>query len=220
MVSVPVAAGAGASARASSQDRALVDRLLAGDEAAFSFLIERYHAPLIRLALLFVSSRAVAEEVVQETWVAVLDGLRAFEGGSSLKTWIFRILTNRAKTRGVREGRSLPFSSLSDPESDREPAVDPARFQPSGAWAEPPQRWDDETPERLLLRQEAIQCLEKAIAELPPNQRAVVTLRDVEGLESSEVCNVLEISETNQRVLLHRARARLRRALEEFTERQ
>lgn len=206
------------SPRASPQDQALVQRLLAGDEAAFAELLDRYHGMLLRLALVYVSSRAVAEEVVQETWVGVLDGLHAFEGRSSLKTWIFRILTNRAKIRGVREGRSIPFSSLANPEGEKDPAVDPARFQPNGMWAEPPRRWDDDTPEKLLMRQEALHRLGQAIAELPPNQRAVVTLRDVDGLDSEEVCNVLEISETNQRVLLHRARSKLRRVLEEYVE--
>lgn len=179
-------------------------------------LIDRHHGPLLRLAQVFVSSRAVAEEVVQETWTGVLEGLATFEGRSSLKTWIFRILTNRAKTRGVREGRSVPFSALGDPAPDNEPAVDPARFRSTGMWGEPPRRWDDETPEKLMMRQEFVRALEAALEQLPPSQRAVVTLRDVEGLDSAEVCNVLQISETNQRVLLHRARSKLRRALETY----
>lgn len=203
---------------ASHEDLRLLGRLLAGDEAAFTALVEEHHAALVRLAQVFVSSRAVAEEVVQETWVGVLDGLASFEGRSSLKTWIFRILTNRAKTRGVREGRSVPFSALSNPEHGKEPAVDPARFRPDGRWASPPRRWEDDTPEKILSRREALMRLEAALEELPPNQRAVVTLRDVEGVEPSEACNILQISETNQRVLLHRARSKLRRALEEFVE--
>lgn len=206
--------------RASPQDLALVQQLLGGDETAFAALVDQYHSMLIRLALHFVPGRAVAEEVVQETWVGVLDGLCAFEGRSSLKTWIFQILTNRAKTRGVRENRSIPFSSLAKPDNDCDPAVDPARFQPNGMWAAPLRRWDDDTPEKLVMQQEALRCLEQAIGELPPNQRAVVTLRDIDGLDSDEVCNVLEISETNQRVLLHRARSKLRGVLEEYVERK
>ncbi len=207
-------------ARASPRDLVLVERILGGDEEAFTSIVEQYHGMLLRLALAFVSSRAVAEEIVQETWVGVLDGLRAFEGRSSLKTWIFRILANRAKTRGVGERRSIPFSSLADPNDDHDPAVDPARFQPNGMWAAPPRRWDDDTPEKLVMHREALCRLEQAIRDLPPNQRAVLTLRDIEGLDSDEVCNVLEISETNQRVLLHRARSKLRSVLEEYVERK
>ncbi len=214
-----VAAGVVPLPRTSPQDLALVQRLLAGDEPSFVALVEQYQSQLLRLALIFVSSRAVAEEVVQETWLGVLNGLRSFQGRSSLKTWIFRILTNRAKTRGVREGRSVPFSSLSMEESNREPVVEPERFGPSGMWVTPPRRWDDDTPEQLLMRQEALARLREAMGDLPATQRAVVTLRDVEGLESEEVCNVLQISETNQRVLLHRGRSKLRRALEEYLDR-
>jgi RNA polymerase sigma-70 factor (ECF subfamily) len=199
---------------------ALVQRLRARDERAFSDLIDRYHGPLLRLALVFVPSRAVAEEVVQETWVGVLDGLDSFEGRSSLKTWIFRILTNRAKTRGVRENRTVPFSSFSVPEDDHEPAVEAARFHANGRWSVPPRPWEDDTPEKLLMTQQALQQMRTAIAALPPNQRAVVTLRDIDGLDSDEVCNILEISETNQRVLLHRARSKLRAVLEEYVERR
>lgn len=206
--------------RASGSDLALVERLRARDERAFSDLIDRYHGKLLRLALVFVSSRAVAEEVVQETWVGVLDGLARFEGRSTVETWIFHILTNRAKTRGFREHRTVPFSALSNPEEDHEAAVDAARFQPNGMWGIPPRRWEDDTPENLFMIQEAFQRLEGAIAELPANQRAVVTLRDVDGLDSDAVCNVLGISETNQRVLLHRARSKLRAALEEYVERK
>ncbi|MEO8601068.1 MAG: sigma-70 family RNA polymerase sigma factor [bacterium] len=205
---------------ASATDLALVAQLRARSPEAFSDLIDRYHGPLLRLALVFVPSRAVAEEVVQETWVGVLDGLDRFEGRSTLKTWIFRILTNRAKTRGVRESRTIPFSAFADQDGNHEPAVEAARFQANGMWGVPPRRWEDDTPEKLLMTQQAMQHLEVAIAALPPNQRAVVTLRDIDGLESDEVCNVLEISETNQRVLLHRARSKLRAALEEYVERK
>jgi len=171
----------------------------------------------------FVSSHAVAEEVVQETWIGVLEGISRFEGRSSLKTWIFRILTNQAKTRGVRESRSVPFSPLGHSTEDPEaPAVDPSRFHSSGYWVDHwnslPRHWDDETPERLLLSKEGLAQIEKAMSALPPTQRQVITLRDVEGLNPAEVCNILTISETNQRVLLHRARSRVRRALERYLE--
>jgi len=183
--------------------------------------VERYSPSMLRIASLYTPSRAVAEDVVQETWLGVLQGLDRFEGRSSLKTWIFRILTNRAKTRGQRERRSIPFSSLADRETDpSEPAVDPSRFQsdddrfPHG-WASPPASWD-EVPEERLLSTETLSKVEEAIAELPEMQRLVITLRDIEGWSSQEVCNFLDISETNQRVLLHRARSKVRRALEEY----
>jgi RNA polymerase sigma-70 factor, ECF subfamily len=200
----------------STEDAALVKRMLAGDEAAFTHVVERYHGSLIRVALAFVASRDVAEEVAQETWLAVLNGLPAFEGRSTLKSWIFSILTNRAKTRGVRDKRTVAFSELSNVGSDGEPAVDPDRFTLAGTWSAPPGRWDRDTPEQLLLRQEARAMMEQAIAGLPASQRAVVTLRDIEGLEAAEVCNILELSETNQRVLLHRARSKVRAALERY----
>ncbi len=202
--------------KASAEDVALVGRMLAGDEAAFTHVVERYHGSLIRVAMAFVSSRDVAEEVVQDTWLAVLNGLPAFEGRSALKSWIFRILTNRAKTRGVRDKRTVPFSELSSSGSDDEPAVDPDRFTSAGAWSAPPGRCDRVTPERLLLHREGRAVMEKAIAELPAAQRAVVTLRDVEGLDAADVCKVLDLSEANQRVLLHRARSKVRSALERY----
>lgn len=201
---------------ASVDEAALVRRLLAGDEAAFTQVVERYHGPLIRFAMLFVATRSVAEEVVQDTWVAVLHGLPSFEGRSALKSWIFSILANRAKTRGVREKRTIAFSELSAPGVEDEPAVDPDRFTSAGAWSAPPGRWDQDTPEKLLLHREALAVIDKAMAGLPASQRAVVTLRDVEGLDAAEVCNVLEVSETNQRVLLHRGRSKVRAALERY----
>jgi RNA polymerase sigma-70 factor (ECF subfamily) len=206
--------------RASREDIALVKRLLDGDEAAFTALVEQYHGRLIRLALAFVSNRASAEEVVQDTWLGVLTGLPSFEGRSSLKTWIFSILTNRAKTRGRRDKRSVPFSALTSADPEDEPAVDPSRFTPGGMWSTPPERWAEDTPERLLLRHETRSLIEHTIDDLPAVQRAVITLKDVEELDSAEVCNILEISETNQRVLLHRARARVRAALEQHLQRK
>ena len=199
------------------EDQDLVARLRQGDETAFAALIDRHHAALRRLARTFVSSDAVAEEVAQDTWVAVLDGLAAFEERSSLKTWIFRILVNRAKTKGVREARSVPMSALgSDDEESAEDAVDSSRFDGRGMWSAPPQRWETDTPEKLLHRKELVGELERAIAQLPERQRSVVVMRDALGWSSEEVCNVLELNETNQRVLLHRARSRLRAMLEDY----
>lgn len=196
-----------------AEDLALAERLLAGDEAAFLQLVESYHAPLLRLARSFVADGATAEEVVQDGWVGVLKGLARFEGRSSLKTWIFKILTNRAKTRGVRDKRMVA-SPLEGADGEVDPVVDPARFNERGGWAAPPQRWPEQSPETLLLEGETRQIIEDAIAELPPNQRAVITLRDLQGADSDDVCNILQISQTNQRVLLHRARSRVRRELE------
>jgi RNA polymerase sigma-70 factor (ECF subfamily) len=197
----------------------LVEALRNGDEAAFAELVERYQASLVRLARMYVRDRATAEEVVQETWLAVLNGIDRFEGRSSFRTWLFRILTNRAKTRGQREARSVPFSSIGDPE---DPAVDPDRFQGEGeqhpgGWRVFPTPWEGD-PEERLLAGEARALILDTIEQLPPNQRAVITLRDIEGFSAEEVRNVLDVSDTNQRVLLHRARSRVRRALEKYLE--
>jgi len=196
------------------EDAPLLDALRVGDERAFEALVDRYGPSLLRLAQLYVSSRSVAEEVVQETWLAVVTGIERFEGRSSLKTWLFRILTNKAKTRGQREGRTLPFSSLASDGDEDQTAVAVERFARGGAWATPPRG----VPEERLLAGETRARVEQAISALPPNQRAVITLRDVEGLSAEEACNVLGISETNQRVLLHRARAKVRTALERYLE--
>lgn len=193
-------------------DDAVLERLLAGDEAAFAALVTAHHNSLLRLARTFVSDRGAAEDVVQETWVGVLKGLKTFERRASLKTWIFRILVNRARTRGMRDGRTLTFSALQDPEGTDADLLD--RFSADGRWAQPPSLWQEQDPEDLLLRAETVDCIDDAIARLPPNQRAVVTLRDVEGIEAEDVCNILAISETNQRVLLHRARTKVRAGLE------
>jgi len=195
-------------------DAALLEQLRAGDEGAFRELVDRFHGPLLRLAQSFAPSRAVAEEVVQETWLGVLQGLPSFEGRSSLKTWIFRILSNRAKTRASREARSLPFSAWDGPDDESFSAVDPQRFTAKGSWAAPPGRWHEAAAEARLHGKDTMALLEKAIDELPLNQQAVVTLRDIEELRAAAVCNILELSETNQRVLLHRARSKVRRALE------
>jgi RNA polymerase sigma-70 factor (ECF subfamily) len=199
-------------------DGALVKRLKARDEAAFGALLERYHPRLVRLARHFVPDEASAEEVAQETWMGLLDGLDHFEGRSSLKTYLFRILVNRARTRGVRERRSVPFSALGPAEDEGEPAVGPERFAPDGHWTQPPSA-GSRSPEEALLGAETLALLSQALTTLPEQQRAVVTMRDVEGLSSEEVCNILEISETNQRVLLHRGRSKLRALLEEHLSR-
>jgi RNA polymerase sigma-70 factor (ECF subfamily) len=199
----------------------LVEALRRGEEGAFAELISRYSSPLLRVAMTYTGSRAVAEEVVQETWLGVLHGLDRFEGRSSLKTWIFKILTNIAATRAARERRSVPFSALAAREvEDGEPSVDPDRFFPPdhdrwpGHWALGPTRW--ETPEAGLLGAEVREVMLREIHRLPQAQRTVISLRDIEGWSAEEVCDALEVSEGNQRVLLHRARSKVRAALEEY----
>lgn len=196
----------------SPQDATLVERLRARDEEAFMELVRDLSPSLLRVARMFVPTAALAEDVVQETWLAVLNGIDRFEGRSSLKTWIFRIVTNTAKTRGERERRSVPFSALDTEDGGFEPAVERSRFTGTGQWAVLPRAW----PEDKLLAKETLSVIERAIERLPPNQRTVITLRDVEGWTADEVRNALELSETNQRVLLHRARAKVRHALEQY----
>ena len=203
-------------------DAVLLEGLRAGDEAAFTELVDRYSSSMLRVARMYVPSQAVAEEVVQETWLGVLTGLERFEGRSSLKTWLFRILVNRARTRGERERRTVPFATLAGREAEGEdPAVGPERFLPADHdrwphhWASPPERWD-ESPERSLQSAETLRVVRDAIEQLPPMQRLVITMRDLEGWDSEEVRNALDISETNQRVLLHRARSKVRTALEAY----
>ncbi len=200
-------------------DAALVNALRGGDEQAFSALVAAYGSSMLRVARLYTPSVAVAEEVVQEAWLGVLRGIERFEGRSSLKTWIFSILTNTAKTRGERESRTIPFSALASDETESdEPAVDPSRFRTEGPWAghwaSPP----SPLPEGRLLAAEARAVVDAAIAALPPAQATVITMRDVAGFEPEEICNALGISETNQRVLLHRARSKVRCALEDYGE--
>ena len=198
------------------QDLRLLERAREGDEEAFAALVRRHSPSLLRVAQMYVPSRAVAEEVVQETWLGVLRGLESFEGRSTFRTWLFRILVNRAKTRGTRERRTVPFAALAGAETDGdEPAVDPSRFATEGFWGTPPRRWDED-PEAALDGAEALRIAREAIEKLPEMQRRVITLRDLEGFPSEEVRNVLGITETNQRVLLHRARAKVRQALEQW----
>ena len=195
----------------------LVESLRAGDEDAFRELVRTYNSSLLRVARIYVPTQVLAEEVVGETWLAVLEGLNRFEGRSSLKTWIFRILANRAKTRAVRERRTLPFSSF-EPARIQEPALGADRFRDAddprwpGHWAIPPVAW----PEDKLVAAETREKLAAAIDALPGSQRAVISLRDLEGWSAEEVCNALGLSETNQRVLLHRARSKVRGALEDY----
>ncbi len=207
---------------AEQDDTAVVSGLRAGDERTFLDLVLRYQRPLLRLAQAYVPSPAVAEEVVQETWIAVIKGIDRFEARSSLRTWIFRILTYQAKSRGERERRSIPLSALVPEDAGLdEPAVDRSRFHGSGEprlvghWADPPTRWDSDAEARLLGR-ETQAIIASALDALPPGQRLVMTLRDVEGWSSKEVCSALEISPGNQRVLLHRARSRVRASLERY----
>ena len=218
------ASPAGVPGNSGTDDEQLLLALRRRDEQAFAILVGRYHARLVRLAGLFVANQAVAEEVAQETWIGVLQGIDRFAGRSSFRTWLFRILTNQAKRRGQREARSIPFAAFSAraDADDGEPAVAPERFLPAsdewaGHWVSYPQDWR-ETPEERFLAHETRALVQQAIAALPLNQRIVITLRDVEGFPSSEVCNVLAISETNQRVLLHRARSKVRRQLEQYLE--
>jgi RNA polymerase sigma-70 factor (ECF subfamily) len=199
-----------------ANELALLDGLRSGDEAVFAALVTRYSGAMLRVAQLYVRSRAIAEEVVQDAWIGVLNGSARFEGRSSLKTWIFRIVTNQAKTRALREGRSIPFSDL----APDEPSVDPERFRGPedrypGHWVTHPSSWAA-VPEERLLASETLALVEGTIAALPPAQAIVITMRDVEGFDAGEVCAALEISESNQRVLLHRARSKVRRALEEY----
>ncbi len=197
-----------------ADDGVLAKALAARDRDAFAFLLDRYHAPLVRLACQYVPSRAVAEEVVQETWLAVIQGIGRFEGRSSVKTWLFGILVNIARTRGVKEQRTIPFSATAGVDDD-EPAVDPKRFRrfrKAGTWKQPPDPWPD--PERQALVSEELDVVQAAIDALPRAQREVITLRDVLGWDAGEVCELLGVSDGNLRVLLHRARSKVRAALE------
>ena len=203
---------------ASPADLALVERLRAGDETTFMMLVEEHQAVMLRIARMYVSSAAVAEEVVQDAWLGIVRGLAAFEGRSSLRTWMYRIVTNVAKTRGQREGRSIPFSALAGDEG--EPAVDPERFYGAterypGGWRAFPDGWRG-IPEYRLIGHETLETIGDAIDALPPLQAEVIRMRDVLGWTSEEVRNALDLSETNQRVLLHRARSRVRRALDAY----
>ncbi len=208
------------------EEAPLVQALRAGDEAAFATLVERYHGALIRLALVYVDDRAVAEDVAQDTWIGVLRGVQRFEARSSFRTWLFTILVNTARSRARREARTSPFSEFgADLDRSNEPAVSPERFRPPddprwpGHWASgmAPRPWElGNDPEARLLAKETQVHVSRAIDTLPAMQRQVVLLRDVQGWSADEVCNTLGLSESNQRVLLHRGRSKVRHALEEF----
>lgn len=195
-----------------------LDGIRRADPDAFTRLVER-HGPAMRRIAAMYAPGALADEVVQDTWIAVLQGIDRFEGRSSLRTWIFRILVNIARTKGQREYRQIPFSAFADPEAGDEPAVDPTRFQDAsgarpGHWISMPTPWD-EFPEERFVATETLAVIRNAVDGLPPAQREVITLRDIEGWSSEDVCNALTISATNQRVLLHRARSKVRRAIED-----
>ncbi|MGZ8631332.1 MAG: RNA polymerase sigma factor [Actinomycetota bacterium] len=201
----------------SGDDLRFIERLRAGDEEAFMSLIDRLQPMMLRVARMYVGSQAVAEEVVQEAWLGVLQGIQRFEGRSSLRTWILRIVSNIAKTKGLREARSVPFASLAGDDLDS-PAFDPDRFlgpgeEWAGHWSTMPSDWRG-VPDDRLMASETLDALRAAIDSLPPMQAEVIRLRDVLGWTSEEVRNALALTETNQRVLLHRARAKVRRALE------
>lgn len=207
---------AGVEDRADTAEAALLARLRSGDERAFETLVERLYPTMLAVARHYVSSRAVAEEVVQEAWVGVLKGLDRFEGRSSLRTWILRILVNTAKTRGARDARTVPFASLAP--QDDEPAVEPGRFRGPddpfpGHWRAYPGNWQ-RLPEEALAERETLDVVLSTIQQLPPPQRLVITMRDIQGCDAAEVCAALDVSEGNQRVLLHRARSKVRSALE------
>jgi RNA polymerase sigma-70 factor (ECF subfamily) len=201
-------------------DAEVLERLRRGDDRAFSDLVDRWSPAMLRVARAYVSNRQAAEDAVQDAWLGVVRGLATFEGRSTLRTWVFTILVNRARTRGSREARSIPLSSLA--RDDDGPTVDPARFRGPedpfpGGWTPTgvPPRWDAQ-PEARVLAGEAVRLLGAALTQLPPRQRVVVTLRDVQGLTSEEACEALGITAQNQRVLLHRGRAALRQALEDY----
>jgi RNA polymerase sigma-70 factor (ECF subfamily) len=207
-----------APARTALSDEQTLAALRAGDERVFRELFARSYPMMKRVARTYVACEAVAEEIVQETWMAIVTGIDRFEGRSALGTWMFSILTNQAKSHNDRERRTVPFSSVA-PSDAEEPAVDPDRFQKDddawpGHWATPPRPW--QKPDRRLLSLEARDRLKTALAELPDRQRLIVGLRDVEGHSAEEVCDLLNLSPENQRVLLHRGRSRLRTILEDY----
>ena len=195
-------------------EQALLERLRAGDEQAFETLVAEHDRALRRVARSLLRTASAADDVVQETWLGVLRGLDRFEGRSSLRTWIFRILVNRARTRGAHDARSVPFSAL---EQEDQPTLDPSAFSGDGHWTTAPRRLDAD-PETGLLSAELRGELLKAVDRLSPDQRAVITLRDLVGMPAEEVCDLLGLTDGNQRVLLHRARARVRAALSPIVE--
>ena len=209
---------------ATSEEHQLIARLRQGDEGAFDELVNKHHSALIRMAMGHVADREVAEEVVQDTWMAVIESLDRFEGRSSLRTWIFGIMIHKAKDRGVREKRHTTFSDYESFDDENDESIDPSRFHQSGEWtghwAFPPQPWDEQTPEKLLASQQAVNAMNRAIEALPTTLKDVLILRDVEGSDAKEVCEILKITDTNLYVRLHRARERVRQAVETYLEGQ
>jgi RNA polymerase sigma-70 factor (ECF subfamily) len=199
-----------------SDDTILVKALCTRDVDAFAYLVDRYHAPLVRIARLYVPNNEVAEEAVQETWLAVIEGIDRFEQRSTLKTWLYRVLVNIARTRGVKEHRSIPYAA--DAVLDDEPSVERGRFRRfgryAGGWKRPPNAWPE--PEQRALDREMLAAVQGAAEQLPPAQREVLTLRDILGWSAGEVCDALGVSDANQRVLLHRARSKVRGTLEKY----
>lgn len=225
-MAVPPAA-AGDPGTLPEDDPRFLDLLRSGDEAAYLALVTRHRASMLRVAQAHCRGLDAAEDVVQETWLAVFDGISAFEGRSSLRTWIYTILVNRARTRGSRDARRATLSDVEPATEGDEHGLDPGAFQGEdgpypGHWARPPRKWEEralpgeDQPERGALARELRERIDAAIAGLPPAQRAVMTLRDVEEMSSEEARNVLGLTETNFRVILHRARARVRREIEEY----
>lgn len=201
----------------STSDDELVDALRAGDERAFADLVDRHSPAMLAVARLHVASREAAEDVVQDTWLALLKGIDRFEGRSSLRTWLFRVLTNIAKSRGIREKRTTPVDLHP---GDQRPTLSPDRFQGDsdrwpGHWVRFPAPWR-ESPEHTLLSAEVLNLVRRKLDDLPEQQRIVVALRDIDGYDADEVCTILDLSAANQRVLLHRGRARLREALADY----
>jgi RNA polymerase sigma-70 factor (ECF subfamily) len=210
-------AGDGETIARAASDVAVVAALRAGDESVFAALVDSWSPAMLRLARMHVATREAAQDVVQETWIAALRGIDRFEGRSALRTWVFRILLNIARTTGVKEHRTVPFSTAFGDETG--PTVDPVRFQGAGerfpgGWRQFPEPWS--TPEGLALAGEARAVIEHSVATLPERQRVVIELRDVHGYVADEVCDLLDVSPGNQRVLLHRARAAVRRDLERY----
>ena len=203
-----------ASGRPDSAESAVLAALRAGDSEAFAALVDRHHASMMRVARAYVASNEAAEDVVQEAWIGVVQGVGRFEGRSSLKTWMFRIVINKAMTRGGKDARTLPFSSV----GPGEPGMDRSSFRDAGPW----RGWwvspdvVGHVPEALLLAKETRAKIDAVVTTLPPSQRLVVTLRDIQGMTAKEACDLLGVSEANQRVLLHRARSKLRAALEAY----
>jgi RNA polymerase sigma-70 factor (ECF subfamily) len=203
---------------ATADDRRIIVGLRAGDEAVFAEMVDKYHGSLVRVAMRYVPSRAIAEEVAQDTWIGVIEGIDRFEGRSTVKTWLYRILIYRARARGERERRTTPMSALEHDESA--PSVPTERFRGSdalwaGHWATPPKRWDGESEDRLLAA-ETRAIIDAAIGRLPQAQRDVIVLRDISNFSAAEVCELLDVTESNERVLLHRARSKVRAALEHY----